>query len=172
MPSQFLAPYLIANGAAVVILTLAIWKPRIGRACVVAVFVWAAITNARVAVQNPAAYVEYAALTPFAIYRDFIGGWFSTHVRWMVLPIAAGQLAIAILLMRQRPWRDLGVAGAVIFLAAIAPLGVGAGFPFSVTFGAAVIVASLKDRARLGTQPERRRQIHGEHAHGRHFHHG
>jgi hypothetical protein len=37
--------------------------------------------------------------------------------------------------------RWLGAAGAWLFLAAISPLGVGSGFPFSIVFGAALFVA-------------------------------
>jgi len=40
-----------------------------------------------------------------------------------------------------RAHRWIGATGAWIFLAAITPLGVGAGFPFSLTFGAALFVA-------------------------------
>jgi hypothetical protein len=159
VPSEFLVPYVIANTAALVILSLALWKPAVGRWCAVAVFLWAALTNARVALQTPGAYLEYATLTPFALYRGFINGWFSAHVRDMVLPIAAGQLIIAILMMLPRPWRTLGTAGAIVFLLAIAPLGVGSGFPFSVTFGAAVIVANRDGRGFLGTEEKRGREV-------------
>jgi len=86
--------------------------------------------------------VEYASLALLPVYRDFINGWFSTHVRWIVVPIAAGQLAISALLVAPKRWRALGVAGAVTFLAAIAPLGVGSGFPFSVWFSAAIILSA------------------------------
>ena len=103
---------------------------------------------------------RYATLTPFALYRDFINGWFSTHVRDMVLPIE-GQLVIAILMSLPRPWRTFGAAGAIVFLLAIAPLGVGSGFPFSVTFGAAVIVANRDGRGFLGTEEKRGRRGQG-----------
>ena len=68
IPGEFLVPYVVADAAALVILSLALWKPAIGRWCAVAVFLWAAVTNARVALQTPGAYVEYATLTPFALY--------------------------------------------------------------------------------------------------------
>ena len=98
------------------------------------------LTNATTAITRPQAYLDYAALTPVAVYRNFIIGWFSEHARWLVLTIAVGQLAIGVLLIRPRPWRVLGVLGAVVCLLAIAPLGVGSAFPFSLTFSAAIIV--------------------------------
>jgi len=63
------------------------------------VFLWASITNGTTAINRPQVYQAYAALTPFSAYKDFITGWFSGHAREMVLAIAVGQLAIAVLLM-------------------------------------------------------------------------
>jgi hypothetical protein len=145
VPAEFLTPYLAANAIGLLALGVAVWRPRIAWWFGVFVFVWAACTNAYVALTQPAAYVEYAALTPSHAYRSFIEGWFSRHVAALVLPIAAGQLLIAILMAsRDRFARGLGVAGAMVFLAAIIPLGVGSGFPFSITFGAALLVAHRK----------------------------
>ena len=142
IPAEFLTPYLTANAIGLLALGAAFWRPRPTWWFGVVVFVWAACTNAYVALTQPTAYVEYGALTPSGGYRSFIEGWFSQHVAAMVLPIAAGQLLIAILMAsRERFTRSLGVSGAIVFLAAIAPLGVGSGFPFSVTFGAALLVA-------------------------------
>ncbi len=142
IPQEHFVPYAIANAFGLAALALAFWRRDVGRWLGVAVFSWAAVTNAVIGLTNPAAYVDYAALTPSVVYRDFILGWFSRHVPLMVLPIAVGQLTIAALLASRRPWhRQLGLAGALTFLLGIAPLGVGSGFPFSVTFGAALLVA-------------------------------
>jgi hypothetical protein len=73
----------------------------------------------------------------------------------MVLAIAGGQLAIAILLVRSWPWRALGVFGALVFLMAIAPLGVGSAFPFSATFSAAILMMD----GRLLESPDIRQQV-------------
>jgi hypothetical protein len=122
-------------------LVLAFRRPRVARGLAVALFTWAAFTNARIALSTPEVYLEYADLTLSAWYRDFIDGWFSRHITPFVLAIAAGQAVIAVLLTRTRQWRGWAVAGAVIFLSAIAPLGVGAAFPFSLTLSAALLVA-------------------------------
>ena len=87
-----------------------------------------------------------------AMYRDFITGWFSRHIQVMVVAIALGQAAIALLMASRVPARRwLGAAGASVFLLAIAPLGVGSGFPFSLTFGAALFVALVPTRAITST---------------------
>jgi hypothetical protein len=153
IPAEFVGLYLTANAIAFAVLALATWMPRVARWVIVAVFVWASVTNTRTVLATPAVYLEYAALMPVALYRDFITGWFSTHIPLLVLPIAAGQLLLAALLTMARPWRVAGVLGALVFLLAIAPLGVGSGFPFSLTFGAAVVIM---DR-RLGLVAETRK---------------
>jgi len=122
------------------ILVIAFWRPQVTRVLGVLIFAAAAIVNARLAMFNPTEYVQYSALTLSTVYRDFIYGWFSGHVQLLVLPVAAGQLVMAVLLTRPKPWRRLEVTGAIIFLLAIAPLGVGAAFPFSLSLIAALLV--------------------------------
>jgi hypothetical protein len=138
IPQEYLVMYLGANAIALGLLALAFWHPRVARWLWVAIFVWAATVNTLTVVSDPIVYLAYGGLTPSAAYRQFIDGWFSTHIVPMVLSIAVGQLAIAMLLSRAGAARRLGRFGACVFLLAIAPLGVGSGFPFSL-----VAVASL-----------------------------
>lgn len=138
IPQEYLVMYLSANLVALGSLALAYWRPAVVRWIWVAIFVWAATVNTLTAAREPWVYLAYGALTPSPIYRDFIAGWFSTHIQPFILAIAAGQLTIAILLSRAGDARWLGVVGASLFLLAIAPLGVGSGFPFSL-----IAIASL-----------------------------
>ena len=140
IPQEYLVPYLIANLIALGIFALAFWRPAVIRWIWVAIFVWAATVNTMTAAREPWVYLVYGDLTPSALYRDFIAGWFSTHIQPFVLSIAAGQLTIAILLSRAGDARWLGVVGASLFLLAIAPLGVGSGFPFSLMAIASLLV--------------------------------
>jgi hypothetical protein len=146
IPQEFLAAYLSANLVAFGILALAFWRPTIVRWIWVAIFVWAAVVNTLTAAGEPWVYLAYGALTPSALYRDFIAGWFSTHIQPFVLSIAAGQLTIAILLSRAGDARWLGVLGASVFLLAIAPLGIGSGFPFSLIAIASLVVMERRLR--------------------------
>jgi hypothetical protein len=142
VPSEFLAPYLLANALALAALAIAFWRRGAVRWAAAVLFAWAAITNTRTVLGDPGAYLEYAALTPSEWYRAFITGWFSRHIEVSVLEIAGGQVAIAVLLASPRhAHRWTGALGAWVFLLAIAPLGVGSAFPFSLTFGAALLVA-------------------------------
>ena len=146
VPQGFLVVYLIANAAGLALLELGYFLPRVARWAWVGIFVWAATVNTMTASVEPWVYLAYGGLTPSAWYQHFIAGWFSRHIREMVLSIAAGQLAIAILLARDGRARRLGVVGATIFLLAIAPLGVGSGFPFSLSAIASLLIMERRLR--------------------------
>jgi hypothetical protein len=158
VPREFLVPYLVANALGLAVLGLAFWRPRVVRWFWVGVFVWAAAVNTVTAVRTPWEYLAYGALTPSAAYRAFIEGWFSGHIPEVVLAIAAGQLTLAFLLTRRDADRRLGVVGATIFLLAIAPLGVGSGFPFGLTAIASLLVMErgLAGQRRRGASPAAR----------------
>jgi hypothetical protein len=140
MLTEYLVPYFASNVIGVAILLAAFKAPRLARVLLAALFAWAAFTNTRIALSNPAVYLEYGGLTWSGVYRAFIDGWFSRHIQAFVLTIALGQALIALLLTGGRELRLYGVAGAVTFLAAIAPLGVGSAFPFSLSVSAALLV--------------------------------
>jgi hypothetical protein len=146
IPQEYLVMYLAANLVALAILALAYTRPGIARWVWVAIFVWAASVNTMTVAREPWVYLAYGGLTPSALYRDFIAGWFSTHIQPFILSIAAGQLTIAILLSRAGDARWLGVMGASLFLLAIAPLGVGSGFPFSLIAIASLLVMEWRLR--------------------------
>jgi hypothetical protein len=133
IPQEFVVMYLVANAVGLGLLELGYWMPRVARWAWVAIFVWAATVNTFTAALEPWVYLAYGGLTPSEWYEGFISGWFSRHIPEFVMAIAAGQLTIAILLSREGRARRLGVWGATIFLLAIAPLGVGSGFPFSLS---------------------------------------
>jgi hypothetical protein len=141
IPSEYLAPYLISNAIALGLLALSFRRPVWVRWASVVIFAWAAFQNSRIALTSPLDYQTFGELTFIRAYREFIYGWFREHTRALLLPIAAGQLAIAALLLTNtRRTIRVGVAGAVLFLLAIAPLGVGSAFPFSLTYGLALAV--------------------------------
>src|SRR5262245_30802269 len=133
IPQEYVVMYLIANAGGLALLELGYWAPRAARWAWVAIFVWAATVNTFTATTEPWVYLAYGGLTPSHWYEAFINGWFSRHIPQFVISIAAGQLTIAILLSREGRARVVGVWGATVFLVAIAPLGVGSGFPFSLS---------------------------------------
>lgn len=116
------------------------WRWRsLGRFAFVALFAWAAQVNFRTALAAPEAYLEYAPLAWSPWYRDFILGSFARHITPIVAAIAVAQGAIAVCVSLRGPAASLGLVGAVVFLMAIAPLGVGSGFPATVIMALAAL---------------------------------
>jgi hypothetical protein len=117
--------------ALVLVLTAYVW-PRLSRLGYVLLFVWAAWINWRTAWTTPDVYLEYGDLAVSGLYVEFIRGIFASHILLFVGAIATCQALIAAgLLLGDGPAR-VSLVGATIFLVAIAPLGVGAGFPSSL----------------------------------------
>ncbi len=128
---EYIVPYTISQVAALLIL-LASWKlPRLGRLLFALLFGWASWMNSTIALNTPEAYLEYAGMA-IPLYSKFITGWFSEHITPLILLVASGQLMISIGMLLKGVWVKLACAGAILFLIAIAPLGVGSAFPFSI----------------------------------------
>ncbi len=142
---QYLIPLLISNIAAILILLAALWKTKLARLLFVLLFGWACWMNYTTSHNTPEAYLEYAALTPFGFYRDFINGWFKEHITLMVTFISFGQLCIAAGMLLKGWWVRLACIGAVVFLMSIAPLGIGSGFPCTVIASVAAYFIWKKD---------------------------
>ncbi len=116
----------VSNIFALLFLLLVSHAPRIA-GCVTGIgFVIASATNVWMALTQPGSYVIGFGPSAAPGYRWFIYGPFAAHPAWYVLPIAAGQLAAGVLTLLGR--RE-GPVGAMVFLLAITPLGIGSGFP-------------------------------------------
>jgi hypothetical protein len=153
--TQVLYANVISNTAALLIL-VACWRSRgLGRFLFFALFLWASLVNMRLALWHPTAYLEYArwAVGP---YRRFILGPFSRHTSLFVGAIAVGQLVIAALVAARGRAVALGLAGAIVFLMAIAPLGRGSAFPVLARRGCrrGALGAAARLRARLHLQEQ------------------
>jgi uncharacterized membrane protein YphA (DoxX/SURF4 family) len=129
----YLVAYIISNIVAILLLWAAWKQPRIARLMFFLLFAWAGWTNWTTALRNPQFYIEYADLSFWDVYKQFIRGWFSIHVTQVVSFIAICQALIAVSMLLKGWFLKIGVVGAIVFLLAIAPLGVGSAFPFSIT---------------------------------------
>lgn len=138
-PGAWLLPYLITNAATLALAGVCLrWKGA-GRILFALLFLGAACVNAVTASQRPGDYLAFAYTARLGIYRDFILGGFSAHIPLFVGLIAAGQFAIAALLAAKGAAVRLGLAGAVFFFLAIAPLGIGSAFPSTLIASAAAL---------------------------------
>ncbi len=134
----------ISNAVAILQLIAAIKWPRIARFSFFLLFAWASWTNWIESQLTPQFYLDYADLTWSDGYRNFIKGWFSQHIQLAVGLIATCQGLIAISMLLKGWIFRIGSIGAIIFLLAILPFGVGSGFPCTAIMAAAIIVLLKK----------------------------
>lgn len=125
---SYLLAYIISNIAALIFLLISARWPKAGRLIFSLLFAWAGWINWRTALNTPEYYLYYSDLA-IPLYRQIINGWFSRHITLVVGFIASCQLLIAAGLLLKGWIYKIAVIGAVIFLLAIMPLGVGSGFP-------------------------------------------
>jgi hypothetical protein len=145
LPPDFIGPYIGSNIFAIVLLLIAVWRPTILRVVFAIIFITASLFNAYTALTEPEAYLMYAELGALPAYQSFINGIFSVHTAAFVLAIATGQFLVGLLLLiKFRTALVLGTLGGIVFLAAIAPLGYGSAFPFSLFAIAALLIMLRK----------------------------
>lgn len=144
-------PHLISIVIAISFLVAAIYKPLFARKLYAALFVYATLVNAAVAVYAPQSYLGNARYALFEGLRTFILGWFSQHVGLVVGVISLCQAAITAGLIIGGNAARVALVGAIVFFLAIAPLGVASAFPSSLIWAAGAIwlLANREARASL-----------------------
>jgi hypothetical protein len=144
-------PHLISIAIALAFVVAAIVKPLLARKLYAGLFLYATLVNASVAFLVPQSYVGNARYALSESYRAFILGWFAQHVTLAVLAISCGQALVAAGLIRGGWAARVSLVGALAFLLAIAPLGVGSAFPSSLiwAFGAGWLLFHARGQAAL-----------------------
>lgn len=142
----FSPEYMISNAIAILLLFLAWRRPLAATISMTLLFIGAAIFNMITAVFVPDKYMAFADVAALPVYERFINGYFSQHVRSIILSIAVLQLLAGIFMLAPRGWSAAAFAGAALFLLAIAPLGAGAAFPCSLLLAVACIILLVKGR--------------------------
>lgn len=143
--NEYFVPWIISNCIAVLLVIAAYKRPKLARLLFVLLFGWACWINYVTSHIDPNDYLNYADLTPIGLYHDFINGWFASHVTQMVTFISIGQGLIAMGLVLKGWIVRIACIGAIVFLLAIAPLGIGAGFPSSLLAALAIYFILKKD---------------------------
>lgn len=141
---EWLIPYIVSNIVFILSIVAAIKKPMWTRIFFAAFFLWAAYFNSTTAMRSPEIYLNYASLNALPAYSWFINGFFSAHIPVIVFTIAVAQFLIALGLILNKTWVKLACAGGIIFGLAIAPLGVGSGFPATVFMAIAFFILLKK----------------------------
>lgn len=136
--------YTITNLFAIASALLAMRLPTIARVFFGSMFICAAVANSYIATSNPAAYLSFGELTPSGLYRFIILGPFAEHVQLYILIIAGCQSFIGILICYRGPLMSAAMIAAIVFLVAIAPLGVGSAFPSTLIMAIAFLILLWK----------------------------
>src|SRR5687768_6926042 len=92
----YLTAYIISNVCALVLLLLAVKRPRAARFAFFVLFSWASWMNWSTALHRPQDYLDYAHFVFIGFYEQFILGWFSRHILPVVGFIATAQAFIAV----------------------------------------------------------------------------
>jgi len=142
---EYLIAFIISNALAILLLVLSLKQLKTARMLFFVLFVWACIANWSMALTKPEDYLFYGNLTFLSIYKSFIYGWFSNHIQLMVGFIATCQALIAVSFLLKGWIYKMGTLGAILFLLAIAPLGVGSAFPCTVILSVALYIL-LKEK--------------------------
>jgi hypothetical protein len=133
---------------------MSVIRPVIARFGFFILFSWACWMNWHTSQQTPTVYLEYAEFTWSGAYRSFINGWFSEHIEFTVGLIATCQgLMAAAMLLKGWIFR-IGSIGAMLFLLAILPLGVGAGFPSTGIMAIALFVLFKRHAGKYAWQKD------------------
>lgn len=134
----FLIAYISSNIVALIMLAAAIKYPRIARLMFFLLFAWACWANWSTALSTPQFYLDYARAAFLDAYKSFINGWFSRHIPLAVGFIATCQALIAVSVLLKGPVYKTGVAGGIIFLLSILPLGLYSAFPCTLIMSIAM----------------------------------
>lgn len=140
----YLVAYIISNIVGILFIWAAIKKPKLARLMFLILFGWASYINYTTAQAAPDTYLNYSEAA-IGFYRNFIQGWFKENITVMVSLISLGQGLIAVGMLLKGWWVKLACIGVIIFLMSIAPLGVYAAFPFSITVSVAAYFILKKD---------------------------
>lgn len=136
-------PYIITNIAAILLIIVCCKRPKTGKAAWGIIFILAGIFNIFTAVKNPQAYLGYRDHA-VEFYRFFIDGVFSSFTIFIVSLIGAGQILVGIFLFMKRKLFLLGILGGIVFLVAIAPLGVGSAFPSTLLMAISLVLLHIR----------------------------
>jgi len=126
---HFLVAWSIANFVSLAIGFVCFKNSKSGRRIFALVFFIASLLNTILAVFRPSFYLEYGRFSILSIYEEFIYGTFSRNTTILVLLIAICQMAVACGLLGRGIYRTTAIIGALLFLLAMIPLGIGSGFP-------------------------------------------
>ena len=141
--SDLWMPYLVTHTITLSLLFICHKRPRIGKTAWGVIFVLAGVFNLIYGNVKPAAYLGYGEHA-LGLYQRFIHGAFSTNTGLFISLIALGQVLVGILLFARGMPFLVGILGGILFLLAIAPLGIGSAFPSTLLMALCLIILYVR----------------------------
>lgn len=136
-------PYTITHVITFSLIFVCYKWPKIGKVAWGIIFILAGIFNLYTVISNPQAYLVYSQ-GAVGLYQKFINGVFSSYTALIVSSIASGQILVGIFMLMKRKLFLLGIVGGIIFLVAIAPLGIGSAFPSTLLMSISLVLLYLR----------------------------
>lgn len=136
-------PYVVTHIITIILIIVCYKWPKIGKIAWGIIFILAGIFNIFTVVKDPQAYLSYSDHA-VEFYKFFIDGVFNSFTIFIVSLIGAGQILVGIFLLRKGKLFLLGILGGIIFLIAIAPLGIGSAFPSTLLMAFSLILLHLR----------------------------
>ena len=118
---DYLIPYVVSNVVSIILIFICYRYAKVGRVIFGVIFLLAGIFNIYKVYKTPEIYAQvYGATAVFSFYKEFIYGFFSSHIFLVISLIAMGQIIVGIMLFTKNLYK-IGVIGGIVFLLAIAP---------------------------------------------------
>ncbi len=139
-----------------VILVFSLWRPNAARIFLGFFFLAMAIgVNIVTVIVNPQSYLAMGsnALIPF--YRSVFSNIIAINPVLFVLPVAAFQIACALLMLGKQKSVKLGLIGGILFLVAITPLGLESLPNLILAFAMALLLRHAFDKSFYEMLPEK-----------------
>ena len=136
-------PFTITNVLSIILIFICYRWPKVGKIVWGIIFIAAGMFNFYTSISNPQAYLGYSR-GAIGLYQRFIEGFFSTNIVWIISLIAACQILIGIFLFTNKTLFLLGIAGGIVFLLAISPLGLGSAFPATLLMAFSLVMMYIR----------------------------
>ena len=143
---EYMIPILISNLLAIILTLLCFHFSRFMRFLWGVIFIIAGVVNLISVYNDPTIYITGFGPAAIDFYKEIIYGPFSKSPGLYVSLIAIGQILVGGMMWSKKIWYTLGVLGGIIFLLAIAPLGVGSAFPSTLIMAVGLFALLFKWR--------------------------
>ena len=141
-------PYVITNIISILLIIICFKWSKIGKVAWGIIFILAGIFNVFTVIKDPQAYLGYRDHA-VDFYKFFIDGVFNSFTIFIVSLIGAGQILVGIFLLRKGKLFLLGILGGIIFLVAIAPLGIGSAFPSTLLMAISLVLLHKRHKQEM-----------------------